>query len=1284
MHQLFQWKEDRKKIELYLRRVILKVFLFVYGPSTLASLRMLICKPLDETCTGDSCGQMLVMDISVDCRSDDYMSAFFVASSVLILFVFVVPVILVLYAKQCVAERAFQMQLSLKDCQNWFNYLDIDSSGRLEGDEIISLLEKFQDRQKPPIKLCGRRCTCSRKHTNGSGEPVAIFNAASTGHTAHTRILLKKVKELQSTVTRSRFELWCQDLNDYAGGREFISPFRPSSFTLRPCFSASFKAFCFVSFFVLTTLEGGEKLLTGGKIHKYFRDADSDGSELLEQDEFNSVVKEIQRYVEDHSESKIVKRRCCNRICFRRERTFDDFLVTHPIRKTVISRRSFDQWAAKLQKIQNKDGLDTDDVISSEINMYFEQHALADQRWLVKWRGQTLKAQRANQDNGFQALATRAEHERAELVIAEPPDGSAALTNTNAKGKIVLMQNGNGPYWQKALHAQNAGAIAVITYSNRDGGPMMDGNSLVAITIPIVTISQDDGIRIAAAATAGSETVSICNKPSQLLLSEFKKLTMKMENDKTEKHRKKEFTSFLEKHRPELSEESIVTLPQFELWYTKLSSEVFQDPLDALHGTLKYEYYWWFVWTLLLKFVVSMMMTFSPYITVEPYLFMHVALGMTVCALRLFEPYISHIDQKFELFACVSLMSCCLVASIDFSDGEGETVFLTGDSFKIDSVVISVWSAVVGFAIGPFVVFFVLKSRDKHGWKRLKVRRWMQTQVQSAVFKERIKTIFKADLDKKEQVLKGLVDAHEKKATRDLISIKKVTLAAGNSSLDLDAEKKRTWSTVRSTIIARRAFTEQAAGSGDTQRPAGSRAVHLLNTSPAVRVKEASVDFPPIDEVKAVLRNILHDSKQHNVQHRKQFIDVKDDAESLRTGYGVLQAYCQYVQYVAENKQINDDAYDKLENDRRLAFENAQNEALEAKEQRDREEERETQHIKASLLELQACIENRARQIDVLCAFAIGLSPNKDNVENAKIVRVDHLPTDNMFLNVNEAVDEAAIKAHITEKNIGMVEEVVMRSEGSGCGYSGGHLMWHNKTKSMPRLGWAFIKFASAEDANALIEVGSLTFHHLKCPVVCAEFPPAAADLSEESLVSGSQDHRDLLRRSTHNIPTLPGTPNCSSLKTEQTQNFDLVVEEVEEPVQARPSGEVRTTPSFANTTVWVARMQRQKQSFFRRQGAAIFIQAHARRMLACRAHRKLVAPRKHRADHYDSASYLAIESPTVDKASWQTTRYQPDLSLKPTKTLQSRGHLGDVADPLRSGEDETRLAIRLCEVVDS
>lgn len=98
----------------------------------------------------------------------------------------------------------------------------------------------------------------------------------------------------------------------------------------------------------------------------------------------------------------------------------------------------------------------------------------------------------------------------AQIVLAEPLDGSTKLTNTIADGKVVLVERGIVWWEQKAMNAQNAGATAVIIYNNEGGPPQrMRDNDADAITIPVVCITQADGIELAAAIKAGRTTISL-------------------------------------------------------------------------------------------------------------------------------------------------------------------------------------------------------------------------------------------------------------------------------------------------------------------------------------------------------------------------------------------------------------------------------------------------------------------------------------------------------------------------------------------------------------------------------------------------------------------------------------------------------------------------------------------------------------------------------------------------------------------------------------------------------
>lgn len=105
----------------------------------------------------------------------------------------------------------------------------------------------------------------------------------------------------------------------------------------------------------------------------------------------------------------------------------------------------------------------------------------------------------------------------AELVEARPVNGgsepSTAAPNetplTNAAsipGKIVLVNRGDSSFYQKAIRAQNSGAIGVVIVQNTTGDPTAAGlvppanSSGTAISIPVVMISKADADKLRAAA----------------------------------------------------------------------------------------------------------------------------------------------------------------------------------------------------------------------------------------------------------------------------------------------------------------------------------------------------------------------------------------------------------------------------------------------------------------------------------------------------------------------------------------------------------------------------------------------------------------------------------------------------------------------------------------------------------------------------------------------------------------------------------------------------------------
>src|SRR5690606_38885620 len=90
-------------------------------------------------------------------------------------------------------------------------------------------------------------------------------------------------------------------------------------------------------------------------------------------------------------------------------------------------------------------------------------------------------------------------------------DGCEVAVNAAAMaGKIVILRRGTCPFVQKALNAQNAGAVAVIVVNDDTVNPNqyvgMNGDG-TGITIPAVFVTYNMGEAIIA--TMSSETVNL-------------------------------------------------------------------------------------------------------------------------------------------------------------------------------------------------------------------------------------------------------------------------------------------------------------------------------------------------------------------------------------------------------------------------------------------------------------------------------------------------------------------------------------------------------------------------------------------------------------------------------------------------------------------------------------------------------------------------------------------------------------------------------------------------------
>jgi subtilisin family serine protease len=132
---------------------------------------------------------------------------------------------------------------------------------------------------------------------------------------------------------------------------------------------------------------------------------------------------------------------------------------------------------------------------------------------------------------------------KANAVGAVPPatlpadDGCAAVAAGTYTGQAVLVRRGTCPFHTKALNAMNGGAAAVVLYNNVAGriSPTVAGTP--AITIPVVAISDAEGLLIHNRLAAGAVTLTWTDQtgsftnPTAGLISSFSSYGLEAELD---------------------------------------------------------------------------------------------------------------------------------------------------------------------------------------------------------------------------------------------------------------------------------------------------------------------------------------------------------------------------------------------------------------------------------------------------------------------------------------------------------------------------------------------------------------------------------------------------------------------------------------------------------------------------------------------------------------------------------------------------------------------------------
>ncbi len=113
-------------------------------------------------------------------------------------------------------------------------------------------------------------------------------------------------------------------------------------------------------------------------------------------------------------------------------------------------------------------------------------------------------------------LGTSTETQELEYVLIPGIGSSSNYSGIDVKGKIALVKRGTNTFEEKAKAAEEAGAKAMIVYNNTSGDIKMN---VGIVSIPVCSISQDDGEKLAAA-KSGKLTISLSQK-SGPFMSDF-------------------------------------------------------------------------------------------------------------------------------------------------------------------------------------------------------------------------------------------------------------------------------------------------------------------------------------------------------------------------------------------------------------------------------------------------------------------------------------------------------------------------------------------------------------------------------------------------------------------------------------------------------------------------------------------------------------------------------------------------------------------------------------------
>ncbi|MCB0886512.1 MAG: S8 family serine peptidase, partial [Propionibacteriaceae bacterium] len=113
------------------------------------------------------------------------------------------------------------------------------------------------------------------------------------------------------------------------------------------------------------------------------------------------------------------------------------------------------------------------------------------------------------------------------LSVTGLPDPLGCDPGGDATGAVAVVSRGTCSFHQKAVNAQNAGAAALVIYNNAPGFINATVEGETPITIPVVTVTQEEGQTVVAALASGPVTAAVTGQnvdrpnPTAGLVSDF-------------------------------------------------------------------------------------------------------------------------------------------------------------------------------------------------------------------------------------------------------------------------------------------------------------------------------------------------------------------------------------------------------------------------------------------------------------------------------------------------------------------------------------------------------------------------------------------------------------------------------------------------------------------------------------------------------------------------------------------------------------------------------------------